>query len=375
MGNNIIEKIVPEINKIDDFISQNDYKNSDITYLKAREQILNLEKEELIEKLTKFLFTNIIEEKNQHKFQTLITNLRNKDKIPFLFQLIYENKLVDSIEKIQLNGNIIINFKLSEEKEKDIEKIKQEVQSKMKKISEVNKYIKLYYFRSILFEMIAEKYYRLGSINYSNFISKKEQKSKDLIEIIDEFTQCVDNYNKTYNQKKKLNNYMDDLEKVKAHYIILLGFEKIKEEKFEEALNCFNTINYNNSTTIEEKNKGSFICYEKLGALEEVKENYEKAIFYYTKIKKDEKVFELNILLNVKKIIKCIKAKNYENFLPFFSKIFDSINKSKNTEFFEIKYNDIKVIFIELIIRLAIIFYMDKNLKYYTIISIDIPPL
>ena len=157
MGNNIIEKIGPEISKIDDFISQNDYKNSDITYLKAREQILNLEKEELIEKLTKFLFTNIIEEKNQHKFQTLITNLRNKDKIPFLFQLIYENKLVDSIEKIQLNGNIIINFKLSEEKEKDIEKIKQEVQSKMKKISEVNKYIKLYYFRSILFEMIAEK--------------------------------------------------------------------------------------------------------------------------------------------------------------------------------------------------------------------------
>ena len=281
MGNNIIEKIGPEISKIDDFISQNDYKNSEITYLKAKEQILNLEKEELIEKLTNYLLSNIIEEKNQIKFQALITNLRNKDKIPFLFQLIYENKLVDSIEKIQLNGNIIINSKLSEEKEKDIDKIKQEIESKMKKIIEVNKYIKLYYFQSIIFEMIAEKYYRLGSINYSNFVSKKEQKSKDLAEIIDEFTQCVDNYNKTYNQKKKLNNYMDCLEKVKAHYIILFGFEKIKEEKFEEALNCFNTVNYNNATMIEEKNKGSYICYEKLGAIEEIKENYEKAIFYY----------------------------------------------------------------------------------------------
>ena len=70
----------------------------------------------------------------------------NKDKIPFLFQLIYKNKLVDSIEKIHLNGNIIINSKLSDEKENKIDKIKQEIESKMKKIIEVNKYIKLYYF-------------------------------------------------------------------------------------------------------------------------------------------------------------------------------------------------------------------------------------
>ena len=69
--------------------------------------------------------------------------------------------------------------------------------------------------------------------------------------------------------------------------------------------------------------------------------------------------------MNEKKIIECIKAKQYENSLPFFLKIFDSINKAKNTEFFEIKYNDIKVILIELIIKLAIIFYKDKNLKYY----------
>ena len=75
MGNNIIEKIGPEISKIDDFISQNDYKNSEITYLKAKEQILNLEKEELIEKLTNYLLSNIIEEKNQLKFQTLITKI------------------------------------------------------------------------------------------------------------------------------------------------------------------------------------------------------------------------------------------------------------------------------------------------------------
>ena len=180
MGNNIIDNIKEEISKIDNLISKNDYKNSDEAYSKAKEKIINLEKEELIEKLTKYLLANLIEEKNQLKFQTLIANLRNKDKIPFLFQLIYENKLVDSIENIQINGNIIINNKFSGEKEKDIDKIKLEIESKMKKIIEVNQYIKLCYFQSMLYEMIAEKYYRLGSVNYSIFVSKKEQKSKDL---------------------------------------------------------------------------------------------------------------------------------------------------------------------------------------------------
>ena len=219
MGNDYIEKIKPRIIKIETLIAQNNYKKADKAYQETRNKLLDLENEEDIEILTNYLLGNFVEENNQLKFQSLIENLRNKDKIPFLFQLIYENKLVDSIEKIQLNGNIIINCKLSEEK--DIDKIKQEIEFKMKKIIEVNQYIKLCYFQSILFEMISDKYYRLGSVNYSLFVTKKDQKSKDLIEIIDEFTQCVDNYNKTYNQKKKLNNYMDCLEKVKAHYIII----------------------------------------------------------------------------------------------------------------------------------------------------------
>ena len=363
MGANIVNDIGTEISKIDNFISQNDYKNSNKVYLEARKKILNLNDEELIGKLTQYLLANLIEEKNKLKFQTLITNLRYNDKIPFLFQLIYENKLVDSIEKIQIKGNKIIHNKLSEEK--DINKIKQEIEVKMNKIIEVNKFIKLCYFQSILFEMIAEKYYRLGSVNYSSFISKKEQKSKDLYEIIVEFSQCVHNYNKTYNQKVRLSNYNDSLEKVKAHYNILLGFEKINEKKFEEALNILNTVNYNNATMIEEKSKGIYICYERLGELEEEKENYEKAIEYYTKMKKDEKVFELYIKLNKKKIIECIKSKLYKQSFNFFLEIFDSFNKAKNTEYFEIKYNEIKVILIELIIKLAIIEYKDNTLNDY----------
>ena len=363
MGVDIVKEIGTEISKIDNFISQGDYKHSDEVYKDARKKVLNLENEELITKLTKYLLANLIEEKNKFKFQTLITNLRYNDKIPFLFQLIYENKLVDSIENIQIMGNNIIYNKLPEEK--NINKIKQEIEFKMKKISEVNEFINLCYFRSILFEMIAEKYYRLGSVNYSLFISKKEQKSKDLYEIIVEFSQCVQNYNKTYNQKIKLNNYNDSLEKVKAHFNILLGFEEINEGKFEEALNTFNIANYNNATMMEERNKGIHICYERLGELEEEKEDYEKAIFYYTKIKKDEKVFELNIKLNEKKIIECIRAKLYEESFNFFLEIFTSFNKARNTEYFEIKYNDVKVILIELIIKLAIISYKEKSLENY----------
>ena len=366
MGTNIVSDIATEISKIDSFISQNDYNNSDRVYKEARKKILNLENEELIRKLTQYLLANLIEEKNKLKFQTLITNLRYNDKIPFLFQLIYENKLVDSIEIIQMKGNKIIHNKLSDEK--DINKIKQEIEIKMSKIIEVNKYINLCYFRSILFEMIAEKYYRLGSINYSMFISKKEQKSKDLSEIIIEFSQCVDNYDKTYNQKIKLENYKDSLEKVKAHFNILLGFEKIKEEKFEEALKIFSAVNYNNATMIEEKNKGIHICYERLGEIEEIKGDYEKAIIYYTKINKDEKVFELNIKLNEKKIIECIKAKLYKESFDFFLTIFDSFNKAKNSEYFEIKYNSIKVILIELIVKLAIIAYREGSLEDYKLL-------
>ena len=145
MGTNIVSDIATEISKIDSFISQNDYNNSDRVYKEARKKILNLENEELIRKLTQYLLAHLIEEKNKLKFQTLITNLRYNDKIPFLFQLIYENKLVDSIEIVQMKGNKIIHNKLSGEK--DVNKIKQEIEIKMSKIIEVNKYINLCYFR------------------------------------------------------------------------------------------------------------------------------------------------------------------------------------------------------------------------------------
>ena len=365
MGNNIIEKITPEILKIENLIYQNDYKNSFITYSKAKEKILNLEDEEMINNLTNYLLVNCIEEKNHLKFKTLIANLRNKDKIPYLFQLIYENKLVDSIEKIETKNNIIINQKSSKDKNKDIVQTKKEIELKMLKIIEINKYIEMCYFHSILFEMIAEKYFNLGTVNYSLFTQKKEQKSSDLIEIINLFEQCVDNYNKTGNQKKKLIYYNNSLEKIKAHYNILLGFEKITEEKFDEALQLFNKVKYNNSSMIREKNKGTYICYENLGKIEEEKENYEKAVEYYSKIEKNEKVFELNILLSEKKIIDCIKAKKYNESFDYFTKIFQSFNEANNFEYYEIKYNDIKVILIELIIKLSLISYRNNTLKDY----------
>ena len=365
MGNNIIEKITPEILKIENLIYQNDYKNSFITYSKAKEKILNLENEEMINNLTDYLLGNYIEKENHLKFQSLIANLRNKDKIPYLFQLIYENKLVDSIEKIQTKKNIIINQKSSKDKNKDTVQTKEEIELKELKINEINKYIEMCYFRSILFEMIAEKYFNLGTVNYSLFTQKKEQKSSDLIEIINLFEQCVENYNKTGNQKKKLIYYNNSLEKIKAHYNILLGFDKITEEKFNEALQLFNKVKNNNSSMIEEKNKGTYICYENLGKIEEEKENYEKAIEYYSKIEKNEKVFELNILLSEKKIIECIKAKKYNESFDYFTKIFQSFNEANNFEYYETKYTDIKVILIELIIKLSLISYRNNTLKDY----------
>ena len=58
MGVDIVKEIGTEISKIDNFISQGDYKHSDEVYKEARKKVLNLENEELITKLTKYLLAN-----------------------------------------------------------------------------------------------------------------------------------------------------------------------------------------------------------------------------------------------------------------------------------------------------------------------------
>ena len=107
------------------------------------------------------------------------------------------------------------------------------------------------------------------------------------------------------------------------------------------------------------------LCYEKLAELETQNENYDKAIEYYTFLKNDLKVFEMNIRKNRKLIIECIQNKNYDDSFNYFKTIFVLINQAKFRESLETKYKMIFLVFIELIIQIAIIYYQDNNLKTY----------
>jgi hypothetical protein len=53
----------------------------------------------------------------------------------------------------------------------------------------------------------------------------KQDVTNELQEIIGIFSECVNNYNKTQNQKIKLEEYKNALERVTAHQNILLGKE------------------------------------------------------------------------------------------------------------------------------------------------------
>ena len=371
MKNNSIEEITPEIQQLNDLILQNKYKESYEVYFSIKKKIFDLNNEEEVENLINYLLQNYTNSSNGFLFKTLIENLKINHKAPFILKLIYEDKLVDSIDNTYYINNNKANIIIKKggnkkNKEKNIEKIREEIELKMKKILEINKYIELRGIRAIMYEKMAENYYDLGAANYNRFCNKKDQTPEELEQIIYEFKECINNYKQVDDyKKKKLNHYQDSLNKVQSHQNILKGKQKIEEEKYEEALKYFNIVNYNNSAMVEEKNKGTYICYERLATLEEDKENYEKSVEYYNKINKYSKVLELNIRINEKNIIDCIKSKNYIETFNYFTNIFKNYNNSRNIEFLEFKYSEISKILIELIIKLAIIAIQNNGLIEY----------
>ena len=370
MGNDLIKEISPDLQKLDDLISNQEYEASNDIFTKIKKKLINIKKEEKIENMIIYLLNYHTEPKYKFQFQTLITHLKNNHKIFFLLELIYESKLIESIDNAQVikDNKIIVKSKKKEKlnKENNIEEIRKEIELKMKKIISINKYIYLIGFKSIMFELMAEKYYNLGTANYNIFNTKKEQTSKELQNIIDEFQECINNYKQTANNKgKKLDQYEDSLKKVEAHQIILKGKEKIDEEKFQEALEYFNSVNYSNSTINDEKNKGIYICYDRLGSFEEEKGNYEEAIEYYKKINKYSKVLELNIIIYENKIIECIKTKKYLETFDYFSEIFNYFDNERNVDILEFKYSEISIMLIELIIKLSFISYQNNGFTEY----------
>ena len=367
MGNNNLKsEISKKIYEMKDYIESFNYEKSKEIYEAIKLELSKIDKEDDVNEIAQYLILSHTKPEIAIKFSALIENLKPGDKLKYLFKLIYENELAESIDKSEEQG--IINsllFRKEKEDKNNFEKMMKDINIKMNRIIIVDKYIDFLQFKSLMFEKIAEKYFKLGSLLYSNYSTNKNQKSLELQEVVNLFTQCIENYQKTGNQKVKLEEYSSALERVKAHQNILRGREYMKEEKFEDALKCFQQIEVNISNIVEEKNKGIYSCYEKLGEKKEQEKNYEKAIEYYMLIDNKFKIFELNIKINELLIIDCIKGKKFENTLVYFQTIFDLVNKAQNKEFIELKYTKIFNLFIELIVRIAIISYQNNNLKYY----------
>ena len=80
----------------------------------------------LINKILNIYYSDV---KNRLKFQTIIGNhLKKEHKLLFLFQLVYEQYLIDSIEKIEQKE---INKNKSNDKANNKEEEKQEIKKKI----------------------------------------------------------------------------------------------------------------------------------------------------------------------------------------------------------------------------------------------------
>ncbi len=366
MGNNLKEEISKKYYDMKSQIDSFNYEKSYEIYKKLNSELIKIQDEDEINEIINYLIENFTEKNIGFKFWTLIKNLRPNDKLEFLFQLIYENELVESVEqsvnKSNFNPLLIKKEKIDKN---NIEQVKKDINIKMTRIKKVDNFIKLLQFKSILFEKIAEKYFDLASSIYSNYCKKKNQISTELTEVVDLFKKCIQYYQKTNNQKTKLEEYSTALDKVIAHQNILRGREYIGEEKFLDALTCFNKIECSISNIEEEKNKGIHICHEKLAEFEEENKNYKKALEYYILIENKFKMDELYIKINETEIINCIKQKQFIESFSYFNNVFDIVNKAQNKEFIEFKFSRIFIIFVELIIKLAIIYYQNNMLKNY----------
>ena len=366
MGNDLKSEISKKINEMKDYINSFKYEKAKDIYGNIKSELIKIEKEDDINEIANYLILSHTKPIIGNKFNALITNLRPKDKLIYLFKLIYENELAESIDKNEEKNSLnSLLFRKEKSDKNNYEKMIQDINIKMNRILTVDKYIDFLQFKSLMFEKIAEKYFNLGSLIYSNYSINKNLLSNELQEVVNLFTQCIENYKKTGNQKIKLEEYNASLERVLAHQNVLRGREYIRQEKYEDALKCFNQIKINVSNIVEEKNKGIYFCYEKLAEIKEEEKNYVKAIEYYMLINNNFKIYELNIKINEILIINCIKEKKFENTFTYFKTIFDLVNKAQNKEFIELKFSKIFIIFIELIIKIAIISYQNNNLKYY----------
>ena len=360
MGNNITELLNKGIDKIRQLISNQEYKNSYIEYKEMQNKLNKVESEEGIN----YLLRKATSPSNQFIFSTIIGNLKESDKISYLFHLVYEQLLFNSIEletdeddkNLDNPQKAILNDK-QKEREKLVYKIS--------KIIEINDFISSIYYKSYIYELIAEKYYNLANINYSDFIQENKDSLEELQEIIDQYFQCKDNYLKTKNYKKLIDIYTNAYDKVIEHKKILLAFQKYKEKKFEEALEYFNKIKTNDLKILEDKNYGIKLCNEKLGEKEKENKNYEKALEYFTKSKNNFQVFQLKLLIYENKIINCIKEKKYEDSFVYFKEIFTSYNDTMGIVYVDKKYADIFTIFIELMIKLSLFYYEKKNIQKF----------
>ena len=360
MGNNIIEELNKGIEEIKKLISNKEYNNSYTKFKELYTKLTNVENEEGI----KYLLLYATNPNNQLTFSTIIGNLKKCDKISFLFHLVYEQFLVESIDSEtdsdDKNSDNSLKTILN-----DRQREKEKIVNDISKIIQINYYISFIYYKSKLYELIAEKYYKLAKMNYSNFIQENKDSLDEIQEIIDQFFQCKDNYIKSKNYQKLLDTYTKAYDKVVEHKKLLEAYQKYKEKKYEEALNCFNEIKTNDEKMLGDQKFGINLCYEKLGEQEKENKNYEKALEYFIKTKNNFQIFQLKLLINENKIINCIKEKKYEDSFKYFEEIFNSYNDTISIESVEKKYSDIFSIFIELIIKLSLIYYEKKNIKKF----------
>ena len=375
MGNSQKDKVSEEVYEMKKLIAKNLYEEAKKSYETIRSELILVKKEDDINDIVNLLIDKHTDKKVGLEFQNIIITLMPKDKLEFLIQLIFENELIESIDKSVENKDDNHGFiKIIKNEKDDFQRRKEEINQKMLKILIVDKILKFHHFRSIMFEKIAEEYYNLGTLMYSSYGAKKKQSSDELGEIVILFNECVENYDKTEDQKTKLDEYTNAYEKVTAHQNILLGRELIKQEKFDKALECFNKVNFNNSEIIEEKEKGVRFCYEKMAEKEEEEKKYPEAIKYYKLINNNFKVIELKIILNRQNIINkntimdCVKSQKYDKILKYFNDIFELVDQAKNIEFVELKFSKIFEIFIDSIVRISIFFYQNKFLNHYILI-------
>ena len=173
MGNNIKQKITEDYKEMKICINTHNYEKGKEIYLRIRSELIKIKKEGLIMDIIKYLLNKYTNRKTAPEFESLVFNLRPNDKLPFLLQLLYENELVNSVDK---NNEIDEKNPMNNDNdENDIENQKEKINKIMKRIYEVNNYVDFYRFKSIMFEEIAEKYFSLGTLIYKNFVKKRNQ--------------------------------------------------------------------------------------------------------------------------------------------------------------------------------------------------------